>query len=74
MKLKRRLSPGAIHPREPVPCFLFGSVTYLPDYKKPDIWHAPGGRVFKKKDLISNFPLFRSLLLWDRPYVVSVRP
>lgn len=74
MKTKRRLSPSSIHPREPTPCFLFGSITYLPDYKKPDIWHAPGGKTYKKKDLIDDFPMFRSVLLWERPYVVSVRP
>lgn len=74
MKTKRRLSLNAIHPREPTPCFLFGSTVYLPDYNKPEIWHGPGGKTFRKKDLLSSFPLFRSMLLWERPYTVNVRP
>ena len=74
MKPHRKLSPNVLHPREPVPCFLLEQVTYLPDYKLPGVWHGPGGKTYTKQDLIDKFPLFRSLVLWERPYVVDVRP
>lgn len=74
MKPYRKLSPNAPHPREPVPCLLVGQVTYLPDYKKPGVWHGPGRKKYTKQDLIDRFPLFCSASLWERPYVVDVRP
>ena len=74
MKPKRRLVLTAPHPKEPVPCFLVGRIMYLPDYKKAGVWHSPGEKVHTKQDVIGKFPLFISLSLWERPYVVDVRP
>ena len=73
MKPRRKLTPNAPHPREPVPCFLIGRTTYLPDYKLPGVWHGPGGRTHTKQDMLNRFPVFVSLALWERPYVVDVR-
>ena len=73
MKPRRKLSPTALHPKEPTPCFLLGATVYLPDYFKAGVWHGPGGRTYKKADMLTAFPVFKSMMLWERPYVVDVR-